>query len=141
MSDREKLVEENKNGKESVLSSTSIEDDLNEWNDLLLELSNKEIKFDTLKKDYQVKSEELLKEASKIKAETERDIIKEKYGGNNDKTRKQYVKDSLKGMSEEKQDLEYSIDYLKRRMSFLKALVYSKRTFLEIAFEKKEWKL
>lgn len=96
---------------------------LQEWQDKITELSNSELALIQWKTTYQIKSDALLDEARKIKDETGKDIIKEAYGGNNDKTRKLYVKEQLIDWDKNIQDLELSIDYLQRRISFLKGLV------------------
>lgn len=107
-------------------------DNLSEWSSLITELSNKEIRLYELKDEYRIKSEELLQDAKKLKEETKQDIIKDRYGGNNDKTRKQYVKDSLIDESKVIDDLEFSIEYIKRRISFLKQLIHTKTVMLEV---------
>ena len=84
------------------------------------------------KEAYNTSSEKLLEDAAKEKAETDYDVIKEKYGGNNDKTRKKYVKDSLADESLELKKLEWSIDYIKRRISFLKQLIHTKTILKEV---------
>lgn len=96
---------------------------LQEWSNNIQELSKKELALIQWKTTYQIKSDALLDEARKIKDETGKDIIKEAYGGNNDKTRKLYVKEQLIDWDKNIQDLELSIDYLQRRISFLKGLV------------------
>lgn len=95
----------------------------NEWDSLINELSKKEVEYINLKETYETKSESLIEEARKIKEETGQDIIKHTYGGNNDKTRKKYVKDNLQELDKNIQTLEISIDYIKRRISFIKALI------------------
>ena len=96
---------------------------LKEWADNIEELSKKEVEYINLKETYETKSDSLLEEVAKLKKETGEDIIKNTYGGNNDKTRRKYVKDQLQGMDKNITDLEISIDYLKRRISFLKGLI------------------
>lgn len=103
-----------------------------EWDNLIRELSQKERALYYKKENYEVLSEEILKEAAKKLAETGEDIIKTKYGGNNDKTRKKYVKDSLAFEKSEIKKLEFSIDYLKRRISYLKGLVTVKTALIDV---------
>lgn len=100
-----------------------MQDYLKEWEQLITELSQKEQVVIEWRETYQIKSDALLDEARKIKDETGKDIIKETYGGNNDKTRKLYVKEQLLDWDKNIQDLELSIDWIKRRISFIKALV------------------
>ena len=115
---------------ENIVGDTSINDpvmdNLTEWSGLVTELSSKEIELYNKKEDYNVSSEKLLEDAAKEKAETDYDVIKEKYCGNNDKTRKKYVKDALADEAMELKQLEWSIDYIKRRISFLKQLIHTK---------------
>ena len=96
---------------------------LKEWADKIDELSGKEKELIQLKEDYETESDKLLDEAAKIKNETGEDIIKNMYGRNNDKTRRKYIKEQLANKNKEIIDCELRIDYLKRRISFLKGLV------------------
>lgn len=115
---------------------TSVEefvlDNCIEWSNLIMDLSKKEKDFYMLKNEYKTKSDKLLEESRKIKDETGEDIIKAKYGGNNDKTRAKYVKESLVEENKQIKDLEFDIEYLKRRISYLKALVYTKTALAEV---------
>lgn len=121
---------------EPVDEDTSIEDfvidNCIEWSNIISELSKKEIELYHKKEAYEKSSEKLLEDAAKEKAETGNDIIKNKYGGNNDKTRKKYVKEMLSKADNEIKTLEFSIDYCKRRISFLKQLVSAKTAILEV---------
>lgn len=101
----------------------SIEDYFNEWNNCIEELTEKEREKINLKESFSKLEEKILADAKKIKDETGEDIIKAKYGGNNDKTRKKYVEDELKEEKDKKNDLTLRIDYLKRRIDFLKELM------------------
>ncbi len=107
-------------------------DNCSEWSNLITELSYKEIELYNKKNEYKTKSDKLLEEARKLKEETEEDIIKDKYGGNNDKTRAKYVKESLTQESEHIKNLEFSIDYIRRRISYLKALVPAKTALIKV---------
>ena len=106
-----------------------------EWSNLITELSYKEIKLYKKKEVYQIKSDKLLADAKKHLDETGEDIIKSAYGGNNDKTRKQFVKDSLVKEDKEIKDLDFSIKYISRRMSYLKKLVAAKTALNEVKNE------
>ena len=106
--------------------------DLDELNKLIHELSSYEIRLYQLKEAYELQSEKILLDAAKIKDETGEDIIKARYGGNNDKTRKKYVKESLTKESKEIKDLEFSIEYLARRVSYLKYLIRAKTVLMEL---------
>ena len=121
---------------ECNMDDTSVEDfvldNCIEWSNLINELSRKEIKLHKCKAAYQIKSDKLLADAKKHLDETEEDIIKNTYGGNNDKTRKQFVKESLVKEAKEIKTLEFRIKYISRRMSYLKKLVAAKTALIEV---------
>ena len=121
---------------ENICNDTTIQgtvvENLTEWSGLVTELSTKEIELYNKKQSYESLSEKVLEDAAKIKAETEEDIIKDKYGGNNDKTRKKYVKEMLSEEKAEIKTLEFSIDYIRRRISFLKQLVHTKTVLVGV---------
>ena len=94
--------------------NAAVMDNLSEWSSLITELCAKEV------------------ELSEAKEENEHDIIKAKYGGNNDKTRKKYVEETLVDEHEAIVKLERRIDYIKRRVPFLKSLIHTKTVLLEI---------
>ena len=94
---------------------------LNEWEELIEELSKKEIALNQWKQIYEIKSEEII-------AETD---FKELYGKNNESIRKQHVKHELIDWYDTIKDLEYSISYLIRRITFLHSLVDYKTVCLE----------
>jgi len=102
-----------------------------EWSNLVTELTYKEIKLYKAKEAYEKASEKLLEDAAKTKEKTGEDIIKARYGGNNDKTRKKYVKENLSKDKQAIKTLEFSIDYCKRRISYLKGLVTVKTALME----------
>ena len=116
------------------IEDTSIEDfvmdNCREWSNIIMGLSNKEKELYKLKNEYKTSSDKLLEDARKIKEETEEDIIKARYGGNNDKTRAKYVKESLAEENKQIKKWEFDIEYLKRRISYLKGLVYTKNALL-----------
>ena len=97
-------------------------DNLNEWETLIEELSGKEKALLEWKELYQVHSD-------KIIAETD---FKSLYGKNNDKVRKEHVKKELSTWYDTIKALEFSIDWINRRISFLRELIRVKRTLLEI---------
>ena len=105
---------------------------LTAWEDMIEEHTNKTIKLYAKREAYKVDSDKVLEEAKKIKDETEVDIIKDKYGGNNDKTRKRYVKDKMAEANMEIKNLEWSIDYLSKEIVFIKELIRTKRVLMEI---------
>ena len=93
-----------------------------EWEDLLEELSQKEVEKYMLEESYQIQSEEII-------AKTD---FKELYGKNNDTVRKNHVKKELSTLHEQIKTLEFSINYVQRRISFLKAMTYVKLNVAEI---------
>ena len=99
-----------------------INDDLYEYSNLIYELSGKELKLFKLKNEYQ-------KEADKIIKETDFKAI---YGANNQKVRDNHVKEELKTLYLELKDLEFSIDYITRRIAYLKELIRTKRLLIEV---------
>lgn len=116
------------------INDTSIEafvlDNCIEWSNLVSDLSNKQREVYYLKEDYKIKSDQILEEVRKHKEATDEDIIKVKYGGNNDKTRAKYVKETLAEDSKKIKELEFDIWYLEKRISYIKGLVYTKNSLL-----------
>ena len=98
-------------------------------------LSKSNRRLAEIKNEYVVKSEKLLAEARKVKEDEDIDIIKNLYGGNNDKTRKQYVKDTLKSLTDEENELKRYTAEDGRRIAFLKELIRYKRLALEVENE------
>jgi len=99
-----------------------IDEDLVEWNELINELSSKERALLEWKELYQSHSD-------KIIAETD---FKALYGKNNDKVRKEHVKKELSTWYDTIKDLEFSIDWIGRRISFLRELIRTKRVLMEV---------
>lgn len=104
------------------LCGSDISRDLLEWSKLVTELSNKEIALYKWKECYQIKSEEII-------ANTD---FKALYGKNNEKVRKEHVKSELSDWYDTIKDLEFSIDWINRRISFLRELIRVKRTIMEV---------
>jgi len=98
-----------------------IDEDLIEWDELINEVSNKEKALVEWKELYQVHSD-------KIIAETD---FKALYGANNQKVRDNHVKQELSSWYDTIKDLEFSIDWIGRRISFLRELIRVKRTIME----------
>ena len=96
-------------------------DNLNEWDNLIEELSVKEVLLYGKKEDYH-------RESDRIIAETD---FKELYGKNNAEVRKTHVKNKLMTEHETIKALEFSIDWIGRRISFLRELIRVKRTIME----------
>ena len=102
--------------------TTSVEDDLTEWSRLITELSENEIELFELKEKYELASEKIIDETD----------FKAIYGKNNAEVRKQHVKSILYADYLVIKDLEFSIDYLKRRISYLKQLIHTKTVLREV---------
>lgn len=98
-------------------------DNLTEWCNLLTELSYKEIELLKLK-DLILDKEQWI---------TENTDFKEIYGRNNVEVRKLHFSKHMKGEYDYRRNLELSIDYLKRRISYLKSLINVKSTLMEVS--------
>lgn len=86
---------------------------LQEWEKLINELSEKELALIEWKNVYRIKEEEILNNTD----------FKALYGANNEKVRRNHVKNELADWDNIIIDLQLSIDYITRRISFLKGLV------------------
>ena len=95
---------------------------LKEWEELINELSEKELALIEWKQVYEIK-------AQSIEDETD---FKALYGRNNADVRKLHIKQELKDWSNIITDLEISIAWITRRISFLRELVKCERTLLEV---------
>ena len=93
-----------------------------EWEDLVEDLTEKEIEYYYCKERYQSKADVII-------AETD---FKALYGANNQKVRDNHVKNELSEDYLHLKNLEFSIDWLNRRISFLRELIRTKRTILEV---------
>ena len=98
------------------------EEMLNEWEELVNELSEKELALVEWKHVYEVKAQEI-EDTTDFKA---------LYGRNNADIRKLHIKNELKDWSNTITDLEISIAWITRRISFLRELVKCKRVLLEV---------
>ena len=97
-------------------------DNLNEWETLIEELSSKEKALLEWKELYQSHSEQII-------AETD---FKALYGKNNADVRKQHVRKELSSWYDTISDLELSISWINRRISFLRELIRTKRVLMEV---------
>ncbi len=97
-------------------------DYLREWEELVNELSEKEIALFKWKEIYEIR-------AMEIENNTD---FKELYGKNNEKIRKEHIKNELADWHYIIKDLEFSIAWITRRISFLRELVKCKRTLLDV---------
>ena len=99
-----------------------ITDYLSEWENLIEELSRKEVLLYKKKEAYQVMSDKIISETD----------FKEIYGKNNADVRKTHVKNELMTDYETIKALEFSVDWIGRRISFLRELIRTKRVLMEV---------
>lgn len=95
---------------------------LMEWKNLIEELSLKEETLFKMKDEYQVKSDIIIEETD----------FKAIYGKNNAEVRKNHIKNELSDLYDNIHDIEFSIAYIGRRISFLKELIRTKRTLMGV---------
>ena len=97
-------------------------DYLRQWDELIEELSQKAIALFQWKAVYEIKANEIIEHTD----------FKELYGANNQKVRDNHVRNELSDWYDTIKELEFSIDYISRRISFLRELVKCKRTLIEV---------
>lgn len=107
---------------EDTSIADSVFDNLSEWSSLVTELSSKEIDLHYLKEDIFKKEQDII----------EKTDFNNLYGANNKDVRKKHLDGIMAEDYKKKKDLEFSIDYLGRRISYLKSLIYSKNISREI---------
>ena len=100
----------------------SIEENLTEWSELITELCLKEVDYIKIKDSIFRKEQWIIENTD----------FKKVYGKNNADVRKQHFNKFLKDEYAIRNHLEVSIDYLKRRISFLKQLVHTKTVLREV---------
>lgn len=105
----------------ALIAPPTIEDYFNEWEELVNELSEKEINLLNLEEQYAEQEQKILTNTD----------FKEIYGANNDKIRKNHIKKELKPLDDAKNDLEISTKYIKRRMDYIKNLMKMQGTLIE----------
>ena len=96
---------------------------IREYEELLIELSDKETEYMRLKEQYNSEEFELVY-LSDIN-------FKELYGSTSEKVRKQHASTVLKPLKTKLNGLELSIDYLKRYIVFIRELIRTKREVKE----------
>ena len=94
---------------------------LGEWETLINELSEKEVALYEWKEIYQIKSLEIENTVD----------FKSIYGANNQKIRDAHIKRELQTWADNIKELEFSINYIARRISFLRELIKCKRALME----------
>ena len=98
--------------------------DLEEWSILITELCDKEVELKELKEEYATREFEIVYMS---------DIdFKSLYGSTSEKVRKQHASNELHALKYRIDDLEFCVNYLTRRIVFLKELIRTKRTLMEI---------
>lgn len=102
----------------------TIEDYYNEWQNAITELSEKEEELSLIKEEYNEK------EFDVVFINSEGVDFKELYGSTSEKVRKQHASMKLQTLADAKTDLELSIDYLKRRIDFIKSIMAMQRTLI-----------
>ena len=98
------------------------EEIIKEWEDLLDEMTHNEKALYEWKTLYTAKSEEIINTTD----------FKTLYGKNNEKVRKEHVKNQLIDWYNTIKELEFNIDKSHRRISFLKAITYVKMGSIDI---------
>ena len=88
-----------------------------EYECLVNELSSKEISYFTKKETYNALSEKIIRVTD----------FKSLYGKNNAEVRKQHVKGELSDLYSELKDLEFSIDWIRNYIPFLREVIRTKR--------------
>ena len=117
-----KMLDDQEEKCEDIAIDCFVIDNCIEWSNIITELSEKEVALYKWKEIYNVKSEEIIKNTD----------FKALYGKNNEKVRKDHVKQELIDWDKTITDLEFSIDYLKRRISFLRQLVNTKTSLIGV---------
>ena len=115
----------------------NLHEDFKNWDEIIERINKNSRRLVEIDEEYQEKSEKILTEARKIKEETDVDVIKDKYGGNNDKTRKAYVKEELSDLLEEKKELTFIKDEDNRKIPYLKRLIDMKIEMIKYEIRKK----
>ena len=90
---------------------------LREYEDLVFELSEKEVELVNLKEVYLIAEAKIVNETN----------FKELYGANNQKVRDQHVKTELSDMVQQKQGLTFSIDFIRNYIPLLRECIRSKQ--------------
>ena len=98
----------------------SVNDLLVEWEDLIEELSEKEIELTYLKQKIFEKEQIVINETD----------FKAVYGKNNADVRKTHLLSLMKTDYENRNTLELSVDWINRRISFIRELVKCKREII-----------
>lgn len=106
--------------KELTRENKTIDDYFTEWETAINEITEKEKQLIDKKETYTQMEQKIIENTD----------FKELYGQNNQKIRDNHVKNELKDLVDEKHDLQIRIDYLKRRVDFIKSLMGMQRVLL-----------
>lgn len=98
--------------------TVDLSEDFKEWNNIITRLNKNGRRLVEIKETYQLESVRILEEAREIKVD-----FKALYGGNNEKTRKQYVDEQLSDLLDEKKELELRNADDNRKISYLTRLI------------------
>lgn len=98
--------------------TVDLTEDFKEWNKIITRLNKNGRRLIEIKETYQLESVRILEEAREIKVD-----FKALYGGNNEKTRKQYVDEQLSDLLDEKKELELRNADDNRKISYLTRLI------------------
>ena len=90
---------------------------LNEWDNLVGELSDKEVELYNLKETYLIAEQKIINETD----------FKEIYGKNNEKVRTNHVKNELADMVSDMKSLEFGINWIRNYIPLLKEVIRSKK--------------
>jgi hypothetical protein len=95
---------------------------LNEWEQYIDELSQKEVALYQWREVYNVRAMEIENTVD----------FKAIYGKNNADVRKAHIKEELKDWHTTIKELEFSINWLSHRISYMRELIKTKRVLLEV---------
>ena len=98
--------------------TVDLTEDFKEWDNVIKRLNKNGRRLVEIKETYQLESVRILEEAREIKVD-----FKALYGGNNEKTRKQYVDEQLSDLLDEKKELELRNADDNRKISYLTRLI------------------
>jgi len=90
---------------------------LDVYEDMVVELSDKEVELFNLKEAYLIAERKIIEETD----------FKELYGANNQKVRDQHVKAELQDMVDRKASLQFSIDFIRNYIPLLREVLRCKQ--------------
>ena len=87
------------------------------YEDMIVELSDKEVELYSLKEAYLIAERKIIEETN----------FKELYGANNQKVRDQHVKAELQDLVDKKASLQFSIDFIRNYIPLLREVLRCKQ--------------